>query len=508
MAFSLMTKSEPKDGAVRPSRAVDALVAAIFASSMAFVDGTVVNVATAKLQVVFSATVGEVQWVVEGYALTLSALLLIGGRLGDIYGRRRTFIWGSILFGVSSFLCGASGSLTGLVFARAAQGVAAAVLIPGSLALITSAYPPAARARAIGIWSGTTAVMGAIGPFLGGWVIDHFSWRAAFYINLPLAVLSALFALRVEESRDLEDRRMPSWAGAASMVTAFVTLTYSLLEAQREGERAMLAALASAIFFFLFAICERRAKAPLFPSVLLKTPMFVGVNVITLFLYAALSATMYFLPLNLIQVQHYAASEAGAALAPMILALFVLSPWTGSLLPRFGARWCLTVGCCVASAGYLGLCVPGVGGGYWSTFFVPMLILGVGMSICVSPLTTTVMNSAPDSQLGVASGINNAISRMAGLLAIAVFGLLLSLTFNYRLDIALRKLRLTPELQAQVDQQKPLLAAAHYAASSVDNAVQVSFVDAFRLLMASSAGLALVGAACSWWMLKSEEART
>src|ERR1700722_8097700 len=183
-----MTKDETNAGVVRPSRAVDALVTAIFVSSMAFVDGTVVNVATAKLQVVFSATVGEVQWVVEAYALTLSALLLIGGRLGDIYGRKRTFIWGNILFGVSSLLCGASGSLMALILARAAQGVAAALLIPGRLALITSAYPPPAPARGIGIWSGTTAVMGAIGPFLGGWVIDHFSWRAVFYINFPLAV--------------------------------------------------------------------------------------------------------------------------------------------------------------------------------------------------------------------------------------------------------------------------------------------------------------------------------
>lgn len=500
-----MTEREPEDRLARP-RAVNALVAAIFGSGMAFIDGTVVNVATATLQMDFSATVAQVQWVVEAYALTLSALLLLGGRLGDVYGRRRVFIWGNVLFAASSLLCAISGSLIELVLARGVQGIAAALLIPGSLAVITSAYPAGERARAIGIWSGSTAMMGAVGPFLGGWLIDHLSWRAAFLMSLPMAALAALFASRLAESSIKAERRTPNWMSSVSMVAAFGALTYALLSAQNEPSRAMPAVIASAVFFLALVVCERRAATPLFPTSLLKSPVFVGVNAITLFLYAALSGALYFLPLNLIQVHHYAASEAGAALAPMILTLFVLSFWTGKLLGRYGARSTLTVGCCIVSAGFLGLCLPGVGGSYWSTFFVPMLVLGLGMSICVSPLTTTVMNSAPDDQLGAASGVNNAVSRVAGLLAVAVFGLLLSISFDSRLDSSLLSLQLTPEQHAEVYRQRPLLAAAHYASPPIQHAADASFVGSFRVLMACAAGLGLVSAACAWAMLKAERA--
>ncbi|MGA7778072.1 MAG: MFS transporter [Paraburkholderia sp.] len=501
-----MTEREPEDRLARP-RATNALVAAIFGSGMAFVDGTVVNVATATLQTNFSATVSQVQWVVEAYALTLSSLLLLGGRLGDLYGRRRVFIWGNVLFAASSLLCAICGSLIELVLARGVQGVAAALLIPGSLTIITSAYPASERARAIGIWSGSTAMMGAIGPFLGGWLIDHLSWRVAFFMSLPMAAVAALFASRLAESKLIADRRAPNWTSSVSMVAAFGTLTYALLSAQAEPGRAIPAVVASIVFFVALAMFERRAATPLFPTSLLKSPVFVGVNVITLFLYAALSGAIYFLPLNLIQVHHYAASEAGAALAPMILTLFVLSYWAGGLLGRYGARRSLTVGCCIVSVGFLGLCVPGTAGSYWETFFVPMLILGFGMSICVSPLTTTVMNSAPDDQLGAASGINNAVSRVAGLLSVAVFGLLLSVSFNIQLDSSLRSMQLSRGEQAEVERQRPLLAAAHYARPSIQQATDASFVGSFRVLMACSAGLALVSAACAWSMLKAERSR-
>jgi EmrB/QacA subfamily drug resistance transporter len=501
-----MAEREPEDRLAQP-HATSALVAAIFGSGMAFVDGTVVNVATATLQTNFSATVAQVQWVVEAYALTLSALLLLGGRLGDVYGRKRVFIWGNVLFAASSLLCAISGSLVELVIARGVQGVAAALLIPGSLAIITSAYPASGRARAIGIWSGATAVMGAIGPFVGGWLIDHLSWRAAFFMSLPMAAAAVLFAARVAESATDAQRRTPDWMSSVSMVLAFGTLTYALLSAQNEPVRAIPAVVASIIFFVALVVCERRASTPLFPTSLLKSPVFVGVNVITLFLYAALSGALYFLPLNLIQVHHYTASQAGAALAPMILTLFVLSFWTGRLLGLFGARASLTTGCCVVAAGFLGMCIPGAAGSYWSTFFVPMLILGVGMSICVAPLTTTVMNSAPDDQLGAASGVNNAVSRVAGLLAVAAFGLLLAVSFNSRLDSSLQTLQLSHEEQIEVDRQRPLLAAAHYARPAIQQAADASFVGSFRLLMSSSAGLALISALCAWSMLNTERSR-
>ncbi|MGF6767932.1 EmrB/QacA subfamily drug resistance transporter [Paraburkholderia sp. GAS199] len=481
-----------------------ALTAAIFASGMAFVDGTVVNVATAALQTSFSTTAGGVQWVVEAYALTLSAFLLIGGIMGDLYGRKRIFIWGNALFGVSSLFCGVASTLSMLVIARAIQGLAAALLIPGSLALITSAYAPAKRARAIGIWSGVTAMMGAIGPFAGGWAIDHFSWRAAFLINLPMAGLAVFFAWRLHESREMAKPQSINWIGAISLAAALAMLTYSLMSAQEHVMVVLPAALASVALFFVFRRTETRARAPLLPAALLAAPVFVAVNIITFFLYAALWGTMYFLPIDLIEIHHYSASEAGAALAPMILTLFVLSPWAGGLLERYGVRRTLTAGCSIVAVGLAGISLPGRDGTYWSTFFIPLLVLGLGMSVCVSPLTTTVMSSAPADQLGVASGINNAVSRVAALLAVAMLGLILSISFRCHLDLAMHQLRPSEEVRMQVDRQKPMLASVQYADVAIQHAVTNSFVDAFRAVIICAVGLAIVSATCAWRMLKEE----
>jgi predicted MFS family arabinose efflux permease len=257
-------------------------------------------------------------------------------------------------------------------------------------------------------------------------------------------------------------------------------------------------------FFMLLARYERRANTPLFPTSLLKSPGFFAVNAITLFLYMATSAVFYFLPLNLIQVHHYAASEAGAALAPMILTLFILSYWGGGLLARFGARRSLTVGSSIVSVAFLGMCLPGSGGSYWSTYFIPMVVFGLGMSVCVAPLTTTVMNSAPEHLTGAASGINNAISRAAGLLAVAVFGLVLSISFNHELDSSLQTLKLSRGEQTEVERQRPLLAAARFANPALQRASDASFVASFRLVIFLSAGLALVSAICAWSMLAAD----
>lgn len=471
---------------------------------MAFIDGTVINVATAKLQISFSATAAEIQWVVEAYALTLSALLLLGGRLGDLYGHKRVFILGNILFAASSLFCAISGSLSELVAARATQGVAAAMLVPCSLTLITSTYPAEVRARAIGIWSGSTALMAAIGPFLGGWLIDHLSWTTVFYVNLPLATIATVYASRVPGGHTSTDRGTLNWTSSISMTAAFAALTYSLLSAQNAPIHAIPAAIASVGFFMLLIRCERRAATPLFPTTLLRSPGFLAANTITLFLYTATSAVFYFLPLNLIQIHHYAASEAGAALAPMILMLSVLSYWGGGLLARFGARRSLTVGSSIVSVAFFSMCLPGSEGSYWSTYFIPMLVFGLGMSICVAPLTTTVMNSAPGHLTGAASGINNAISRAAGLLAIAVFGLVLSKSFNSELDSSLQTLKLSGAEQVEVDHQRPLLAGARYANPAIQRASDASFVASFRLVIFMSAGLALVSAICAWSMLERD----
>jgi EmrB/QacA subfamily drug resistance transporter len=306
------------------------LVATILASSMVFVDGTVVNVALPALQSSLNTTVTDVQWVVEAYALFLATLLLLGGSLGDLYGRRRVFLAGVVLFAGASAWCGVAPDIRTLIMARAVQGVGGALLVPGSLALISSSFSVEDRGRAIGTWSGFTAMTMAVGPVMGGWLIQHVSWRWVFFINLPPAVLVVLISLvRVPESRDeLMVRRLDGW-GAMLATVGLCGITFGLIEAGRGGKRALIAGLVGVLSLAAFFALESRSEAPMLPLSLFRSRTFSGANLMTLFLYGALSAVLFFLPLDLIQVQHYSATEAGGALLPMIFLVFALSRWSG-----------------------------------------------------------------------------------------------------------------------------------------------------------------------------------
>lgn len=290
------------------------LAATILGSSMAFVDGTVVNVALPALQSSLQATVSEVQWVVEAYALLLASLLLTGGALGDLYGRRKIFNFGVVLFAAASAWCGFAPSVSSLIFARGVQGVGAALLVPGSLALISASFPAAERSRAIGTWSGFTAITAAVGPVLGGWLVDHASWRSVFFINLPLAAVVVWLTLwRVPESRNDEAVRQLDWQGALLATVALGALTFALIEAPGGGSVVVLSAVAGILALVGFFVLEYRSPAPMVPFGLFGSRNFSGANILTFFLYAALGGVLFFFPLNLIQVQHYSATEAGAA---------------------------------------------------------------------------------------------------------------------------------------------------------------------------------------------------
>ena len=487
------------------------LAATILGSSLAFVDGTVVNLALPALQRDFGATMADVQWVVEAYALLLSALLLVGGALGDRLGRRRVYASGIALFAAASFACGLADGIGPLVIARAVQGVGAALLVPGSLALIAASFPEPERGRAIGTWSGFSAITTACGPLLGGWLIEHLSWRFAFFVNVPVAagVLAVLF-WRVPESRD--DQAGPiDWTGALLVTSGFGGIVYALIESSRLGwtDRGVLFGLGGGAAALVgFVAVEARSTRPMVPLALFRSRDFSGANLLTLLLYAALGGVFFFVPLDLIQVQRYSATAAGAAGLPFIAVLFVLSRWSGGVLDRFGARLPLIVGPVIGAAGCALLARPGIGGSYWTTFFPAMLVLGLGMAVSIAPLTTTVMNAVDARHGGVASGINNAVSRGAGLLAIALMAGLVLHVFTREVDRGLADLKLAPQVLAAIEAQRLKLGAAEVPPAVpaaerivVEQVLAEAFVSGFRRVAWLGAALALASAATAAVMI-------
>jgi EmrB/QacA subfamily drug resistance transporter len=498
------------------------LAATILGSSMAFIDGTVVNVALPALQTNLNATVVDVQWVVEAYALFLAALLLVGGSLGDHYGRKRVYAIGVALFALASVWCGLAPNISQLIIARAAQGVGGALLVPGSLAIISASFKDEERGKAIGTWSGFTAITAAIGPVFGGWLIEHVSWRAVFFINAPIAlIVLALVFLHVPESRD-EDSQGLDWLGATLATIALGAIVYGLIESSRLGFKspviiaALIGGVVTAISFVVVEARKGKAGNPMLPLKLFKSTNFSGANLLTLFLYTALSGALFFLPLNLIQVQGYTPTAAGAALLPFILIMFLLSRWSGGLVKRYGAKLPLVIGPIIAATGFALFTLPGAGTSgksYWVTFFPAVVVLGLGMAVSVAPLTTTVMNAVKQNRAGVASGINNAVSRVAGLLAVAVLGIVMLQTFNKELDRRLQTLPITPEIKQSLDQQSTRLAAAELPTSvepglrqMLKQAIDESFVTGFRRVAIVSGGLALLSALSAWWLIEGKAA--
>jgi EmrB/QacA subfamily drug resistance transporter len=490
------------------------LAATILGSSMAFIDGTVVNVALPALQRSLNATVLDVQWVVEAYSLPLAALLLVGGSMGDHYGRRRIFVVGVVLFSLASAWCGVATNIFQLILARAAQGVGGALLVPGSLAIIGASFRGEERGRAIGTWSGFTAITAAIGPVIGGWLIEQVSWRAVFFLNLPLALVVLLISFyQVPESRNEKQTEPLDWLGALLITIGLGLLVYGLIESSRLGfahPYVQTGLIGGGLFLMLFLLFERRTRTPMLPLALFHSRDFAGANLLTLLLYSALGGTLFFVPLNLIQVQGWTATAAGAALLPFILIMFLLSRWSGGLVHRYGAKLPLVIGPIVAAAGFALFALPGANAKYWSGFFPAVVLLGLGMALSVAPLTTTVMNAVPENRVGIASGINNAVSRAAGLLAVAVFGILMLHEFNRSLDS--RVSTLPPAVRHSLDDQRTKLANATLPEGTaaplretVQQAIKESFVKGFRSVMLTGAVLALASGVISSLFINGAE---
>lgn len=491
------------------------LAACVLGSSMAFIDSSVVNVALPKMESELQTTLAYMTWVINAYTLCMSALLLIGGAAADQIGRRRIFITGITIFAIASIGCGFASNVQILIVARAIQGVGAALLIPCSLAIIGAAFGEKDRGAAIGVWSGASAIAAGSSPLLGGWLVDHVTWRAIFLINPIVAVPTILITLRhVTESVDTEAKKGLDGPGAALAFFGLGLLVFGLIAASDRGWSSPLvlgSILLGALALVIFVFVERRSPTPMMPLNVFHSLTFSGVNILTLLLYGALGGTMFFLPFLLIQVHGYTATEAGAAFLPFTIVLAVLSRWGGGLVDRFGARLPLIVGPTVVAVGFALLSMPGTGGSYWTTFFPPMLVLGVGLAVTVAPLTTTVLNSVAQHQTGVASGINNAVAQVASLLLIAILGTVGIATLNNSLDRHLAN--------ASVDVRKIGDMARHgfvmpsiptgtrdQTRNAAHDIIADSFLDTIRHVMWITAALSLASAATAAFTIKRSTA--
>jgi EmrB/QacA subfamily drug resistance transporter len=413
------------------------IIATVLGSGIAFLDSTVVNVALPAIADDFSAEISGLQWVIESYLLTLGSLILTGGSLGDLYGRKRIFVYGLILFTVTSVLCGIAPDEGFLIASRALQGVGAALLVPGSLAIIQSTFAPSDRGRAIGAWSGLSGVSTAIGPFLGGWLIDAVSWRLVFYINIPLALVAIAIAIRhVPETQDDLARR-PDVVGSIAAFLGLGGAIYALIEGPAAGwdnPAVLTGAVVGVLSLIAFLVIESRAREPMMPLDIFSSAQFSAANATTLAVYFALGGAMFLLVLQLQRVLGYSALEAGVAFLPVTLLLLLLSPRAGALSQRIGPRIPMTIGPIIVGIGLALMTRIEAGSTYVSAVLPAALVFGFGLSLTVAPLTSAVLAAVETRHAGLASGVNNAVARIAGLLAVAMLPFLSGISGEDALD--------------------------------------------------------------------------
>jgi EmrB/QacA subfamily drug resistance transporter len=503
----------------QPSSRPWVIAAASLGSGMAFLDSTVLNVALPAVQVDLGVSAREAQWVYGAYALVLAALLLIGGSLSDRYGRRRGFVLGAAIFAVASVWCALAPGPGQLVAARAVQGTGGALLVPGSLAIIGASFEGKLRAKAIGAWGALSSTAMAVGPVLGGWLVEEVSWRAAFLISPALAVVAIPIALwHVPESRDPEVRRL-DLGGAVLATSGLGGLVYALIESSASGfgNPVVLAALimgAAALLAFVFI--EWRGKDPMVPLSLFRSRSFDGANLVTLLFYMALTGSLYFLPFLMMQVHGYSAFAAGSVFLPFVAITFLLGHLSGRICARFGTKVPLVVASLAAVVGLLLFALPGVEhNSYWTSFFPAMVVQGFGMALVITPLTTVALGSVEGEHSGLASGVNNAVARVAGLLAVAVLGVFVYGVFSANLDARLESMDLSSGVRSELEAAKADLGATGApdsvdagTAAQIKRAIDESFVAGFRAAMLVSAGLALASALAAALLVDDPKVRS
>lgn len=499
-------RSYPGDPRRRLARWV--LVTSILASSMAFIDGTALSVALPALQADFGATGANLLWVTNGFSLPLAALLLFGGALGDHYGRRRTFMAGIAVFIVASMACGLAPTVPALIAARVVQGVGAAIMIPGSLAMISSYFGPAERGRAIGTWSAFSVLATTLGPVVGGLLAGAGLWRGVFFINLPLALGAlAILAYRLPSDEPISQGHRLDLRGAVTVTTGLAALNFGLIRwsEHRLGEVWVWGPLlVGVIGLGLFIASQLTTERPLLPLGLFRHRTLAGASAVSFLYYTAFHGTLFFLPLNLIQVQGYKPAMAGMTQVPLMVLLIALSARAGRWVDRKGPRWPLAVGSGITGVGLLLLALPGVTSGpgeFGSSFLPGLLVVGVGLGLTATPVSTTLMTSVTSDQLGLASGINSSLTRLAGVFAIAALGPLMLALFGQVLSARVGELGLPAGTVAQLTRDAAKLGATPLPAgldapmaASVQGAIRWAFVDAFRWIVGVAGGLCWIAA--------------
>jgi len=486
------------------------LFATILASGMAFLDSSVVGIAIPTIQTKLNATLTGIQWVVNGYTLMLSALILISGALGDRFGRKKIFIYGIGVFTVASFLCSISQSITQLAIFRAIQGVGGAMMVPGSLSIINIAFKENVRGRVIGLWSGFSGGVAALGPFAGGWLVQYFGWPSIFYINIPLGLIALFLTIKyVPESRNHESTKIDI-IGAVSIFISLLAVSYGLISAADLGlnNPLIITSLFIGILAFIFFIyLETKVKEPLVPFRIFKSSLITGANLATLFIYFALSGAIFFLVLNFQQVQHYSPIIAGLAMIPAILIITFLSGTGGTITDKLGPRIPMIVGPIIVSLGMGLLAVPGKNANYFTQYLPGLVLFGLGMSIVIAPLTKSAL-AVESKYSGAASGVNNAVARVAGLLAVALLGVIVISLFKQKLQDKMTVSNLTNFEQQQIINQQNKLGAieipARFGNQSKAIAKQVvedSLIYSFRWAMGINAILAFLGAVVSFLLI-------
>lgn len=486
------------------------LVVAILGSSLAFIEGSVVNLALPAIQSGFSTTFSGVQWVLNAYLLVLGAFMLVGGSLGDRHGLRRIFVLGTAIFGAGAAACAFAPTLAWLVAARLVQGFGGALLVPASLALIGSHFDDEERGRAIGTWAGASALTTAIGPVLGGWLVDQWGWQAVFLMVAPLAAATVAMTLwRVPATRPLRDER-PDYAGALLLAGSLVFLILALVDTGPAWRRIAFA-LAALLAGAAFVRREHRYRHPMLPLALFRSRSFSGANLMTLLLYFALTGVLFFLPFNLIQVQGWSTTAAGAALLPFTVIMGFGSTFAGDLIRKLDSRRILTIGPMVTAAGFFALAFPGTDSSYAAGFLPGIIFIGIGMTLSVAPLTTVVMNSVSDRQAGLASGVNNTAARLAGVFAIAVLTAVAVASFSGNVEERLRAEGIPDALTGQLVDRAAALAelsapegSSPQITARVDAAVDQAYVRTFRWLVLLCGMLAVGSGLIAWRCLPAD----
>ena len=484
------------------------MVSTILASSMAFIDATALNVVLPALQTALHATVADLFWILNAYLLMLASLILIGGSLGDQLGRKKIFMAGIFVFVCGSAACGFAPDVWWLVIFRAIQGIGGALMIPGSLSLISSSIQPSERGKAIGTWTAFTTVVTIGGPALGGALGDAGLWRYIFFINVPLGLVSLLvLSLRVNESRDEQASRKIDYAGAISIVLGLALFTFGFLQIPALGFRnpqVIISLVAGFLLLVLFVCIQYKSSHPMMPLKLFANSTFSGANLLTFFLYAGLGAAMLFMSLNMVQVQGYRQVQSGFSFLPFPILMLLIARRVGRMADKHGPRRLLIIGPAIAGLGFLLLSFVKQTGGpadYWTSFFPGIVVFGLGMAITVAPLTTAVMTSVSDHFSGTASGVNNAVSRIAGVFTNAVFGALAVLFFTGALQQQIDPLPLNPAQKHAVMAQAPNMGNAHVPKNiQPNNKAEIvktyhnSFIAMYSIILKISAALGFAGA--------------